>query len=104
MTTIQCPQTAHNPMKNLPQNVKLVNQTPEFDEGSIPKGLLKAHQTKKGVWAKILVTEGTLQYTINEPEQEVIVLDTERFGVVEPTVLHEVKPLGPVRFSVAFYQ
>jgi hypothetical protein len=26
-----------------------------------------------------------------------------RFGVVEPMVLHQVKPLGKVRFYVEFY-
>ena len=44
-----------------------------------------------------------LQYRINEPE-EVIVLGTGNFGVVEPTIPHEVKPLGQVKFYVEFYE
>ncbi len=90
-------------MKNLPENLNPIRKTPEFDEGSIPKGLLKAHQTTAGVWGKIVIIEGKLQYKINEPEEKIIILDTEKFGVVEPTVLHEVKPLGFVRFYVEFY-
>jgi tellurite resistance-related uncharacterized protein len=89
-------------MKQLPENVTAYKQTPEFDENSVPKGLLNAHQTKEGVWGKIVILEGVLQYTISEPE-EVILLDVNRFGVVEPTVLHQVKPLGKVRFYVEFY-
>ena len=90
-------------MKNLPESLNPIRKTPEFDEGSIPKGLLKEHNTKAGVWAKIVIVKGALQYKINEPE-EVVILDTENFGVVEPAILHEVKPLGPVKFYVEFYK
>lgn len=91
-------------MKAIPESINPARRTPEFDEGSIPKGFLKAHQIKAGMWAKIVIVEGRLQYTINEPEEEVIILDTETFGVIEPTILHEVKPMGPVKFYVEFYE
>jgi tellurite resistance-related uncharacterized protein len=91
-------------MKQLPDNVHVYKRTAEFNQETIPKGLLHAHQTKEGVWGKIVVLEGSLQYLINEPEQEVVVLDKNIFGVVEPTVLHEVKPQGKVRFYVEFYR
>ncbi|HEY6131011.1 MAG TPA: DUF1971 domain-containing protein [Halioglobus sp.] len=91
-------------MKQLPENVVPYKRTPEFNEGSVPKGLLHAHQTKEGVWAKIVILEGRLQYSINEPEEVITILDENIFGVVEPTVLHEVKPLGKVRFYVEFYR
>ena len=70
-------------MKQLPGDVVAYKRTPEFTEESVPAGLLKAHQTKEAVWGKIVVLEGRLQYTINDPETEVIVLDEARFGVVE---------------------
>lgn len=91
-------------MKQLPADVVPYKHTPEFTEETIPAGLLSAHQTKESVWARIVVLEGQLQYTINEPEREVIILSRERHGVVEPTVLHEVKPLGKVRFYVEFHR
>ncbi len=91
-------------MKILPDNVTAYKRTPEFSELKIPKGILKAHSTKKNVWGKIVVLEGKLQYTINEPELEVIILTASNHGVVEPQMLHEVKPLGKVRFYVEFYQ
>jgi hypothetical protein len=50
------------------------------------------------------ILEGRLQYTIHGPEQEVIILDDSVYGVVEPTVLHEVKPLANVRFYVEFHR
>ncbi|EEF25520.1 conserved hypothetical protein [Ricinus communis] len=91
-------------MKQLPANVAAYKRTPEFTEETVPSGLLHAHQTKASVWGKIVVIEGQLQYTINAPEEEVLILDPGIFGVVEPTVLHEVKPLGKVRFYVEFYR
>ncbi|MES2206668.1 MAG: DUF1971 domain-containing protein [Pseudomonadota bacterium] len=89
-------------MKSLPLDVTAYKKTPEFDESSVPNGLLNNHKTKEGVWGKIVVLEGNLLYTINEPKEE-IYLDTNNVGVVEPTVLHQVKPLGKVRFYVEFY-
>ena len=90
-------------MKSLPDNVVAYKKTPEFDENSAPNGLLNNHQTKEGVWGKIILLEGRLLYTINEPKEE-IYLDSNNSGVVEPTVYHQVKPLGKVRFYVEFYR
>lgn len=90
-------------MKALPNDVTPYKRTPEFDELSVPAGLLKEHRTKEAVWGKIVVLEGQLQYTINEPTTEVIILDEQTYGVVEPTIKHEVKPLGKVRFYVEFH-
>lgn len=90
-------------MKSLPDNVVAYKRTPEFDQSSIPTGLLNNHQTKENVWGKIVVLSGKLQYTIQQPFEE-IALDSNKYGVVEPSVLHQVKPMGPVRFYVEFYQ
>ena len=88
-------------MKILPEHVAAYKRTPEFDEVNVPNGLLKSHQTKERVWAKIIVHQGQLQYTINETET--IVLNKHHVGIVEPAVLHTVKPMGNVRFFVEFY-
>lgn len=90
-------------MKSLPPNVIAYKQTPEFNEATVPNGLLNSHQTKEGVWGKIVILEGQLQYRIIDPE-EIVLLDVNNYGVVEPTVLHDVKPLGRVRFYVEFYR
>lgn len=91
-------------MKALPSTVSPYRQTPVFDENSVPAGLLKSHSTKMGVWGKIIVLEGELLYRILEPDIEDINLTPKTFGVVEPTVKHEVVPAQRVRFYVEFYQ
>jgi len=91
-------------MRSIPSHVVAYKKTPEFDETCIPKGLLKAHQTKDGVWGKIIIVEGQLKYRIIEPEEEVIILNDASPGIVEPTMFHEVEAIGKVRFYVEFYR
>ncbi len=91
-------------MKSLPVEVESYKKTPEFTEATIPQGLLKAHKTKEGTWGKIVIVSGQLNYRILEPEFEELVLSEKRHGVVEPTVLHEVAPIGEVVFYVEFFR
>jgi tellurite resistance-related uncharacterized protein len=91
----------------LPPDVRPYRRTDTFTEQTVPPALLKAHTTKEGAWALIHVLEGRLAYRINDPRrlrsERVLTADGEP-GVVEPTILHEVEPLGPVRFYVEFHR
>jgi hypothetical protein len=49
------------------------------------------------------VLEGRLIYRILEPVLEERELGTERPGIIEPGIRHEVEPNGKVRFYVEFY-
>ena len=91
-------------MKKLPAEVESYKRTPEFNNDTIPKGLLKAHKTKEGTWGKIVILSGQLHYRILEPQLEEWVLSPRDFGVVEPTVLHEISPIGAVTFYVEFFR
>lgn len=90
-------------LKNLPADVRPYRRTPEFTESTIPKGLLKEHTTKPGVWGVIHVTQGLLEYRILATVPERHLLTPDKPGIVEPTVPHEVAPIGPVRFYVEFH-
>lgn len=90
-------------MKQIPSNVTVYKKTPIFSEASVPKGLLKDHTTKDGVWGAIVILDGELEYNIQE-SKEIIRLDTRHHGVVEPMVKHHISLLGPVKFYVAFYR
>ena len=51
--------------------------------------------------------EGRLAYRIGDPHRpatEAVLTPQTDPGVVEPTILHEVEPLGPVRFYVEFHR
>ena len=91
----------------LPPNVSPYKRTPDFTETTVPAGLLRAHDTKPGVWGLIHVLEGRLAYRVTDPRRpasETILSPEAEPGVVEPTVLHEIEPLGPVRFYVEFHR
>ena len=89
-------------MKRLPDGLEPTRRTPEFSETSVPAGLLRSHSTKPGVWGRIVVAEGRLHYRILGPPLETHLLSPGVPGIVEPEVLHEVEPEGPVRFHVEF--
>lgn len=94
-------------MAALPPDARPYRRTDVFTETSTPAGLLKAHATKAGAWGLIHVLEGRLRYRITDlrrPASEMVLTPEGAPGVVEPTVLHEVEPLGPVRFYVEFHR
>ena len=89
----------------LPGGLISYKRTPEFSEGNVPAGLIRAHSTKDGVWGLIHVLEGKLLYRVLDERREAAELLLEPGsppGIVEPTILHEVEPVGPVRFQVEF--
>lgn len=89
-----------------PAGTEPYKRTPTFTEKTIPQGLLGDHSTKEGTWGLITVEEGQLRFMITDsrrPAAETIVVPAEP-GLVEPTILHRVEPIGGVRFHVIFYR
>jgi len=91
----------------LPDGVQPYRRTAVFTQDTVPAGLLKAHNTRDGVWALINVLEGELIYRVTDPRrpasQRVLTPGTLP-GVIEPTILHAVEPRGAVRFFVEFHR
>ncbi|SDR63564.1 Uncharacterized protein, possibly involved in tellurite resistance [Rhizobiales bacterium GAS113] len=88
----------------LPDGLEPYRRTAIFTQDSVPTGLRRAHRTAAGIWALIQVVEGRLLYRINEPTATELVLEPDRVGVIEPTISHEVAPLGAVRFYIEFHR
>ncbi len=91
--------------ENPPEGLSVYKRTPSFDEASIPRGLLADHATKEGVWGLIRVEKGQLLYVVSDPRRdyaERILAPGGEPGVVEPTMVHRVAPLGAVRFYLEF--
>lgn len=93
-------------MTRLPTDVSAYRRTDTFTEETVPAALLRSHSTKDGVWGLIHVLDGRLAYRIcdeRRPAQQTV-LEPGAPGVVEPTIRHEVEPLGPVQFFVEFHR
>ena len=89
-------------MKKLPDNVQPYKRTPMFNEINVPKGLLRNHNTKNGTWGLLKIEKGEMEYVIED--QEKIILNSSLPGVIEPEILHHIKPLGEVSFFIEFYK
>lgn len=89
-------------MRTLPADAQPYKRTPDFTCDTVPRALLDAHDTRAGVWGRIVVEAGEVLYRILEPEFEEVLLSPSRDGVVEPTMKHAVEPRPGARFYVEF--
>ena len=91
--------------RELPEGLKAYRRTPDFTEADVPSALLNEHSTKEGTWGHIIVKSGQLRYLVTDPRRqpfERVLTAGSSPGVVEPTVLHRVEPIGAVQFYVQF--
>ena len=90
---------------NLSDGLEPYKRTATFTEDTVPAGLLAEHSTKVGVWGLIHIEEGKLRYVVTDPRRastEAMLTPECEPGIVEPTILHRVEPVGAVRFHVQF--
>ncbi|WDI31268.1 DUF1971 domain-containing protein [Hyphococcus flavus] len=88
----------------LPDGLIRYGGTADFTEETVPAKLTSVHDTKPGVWGKLIVKEGVLDYIIPGPPEEQLRVCAGGFAVIEPQVKHYVRPVGAVRFHVDFYR
>ena len=89
----------------MPAGFVAYKQTSVFDAHDIPAGLRKDHSTKPGVWARIRILAGRLEYTVEAPLSRTFTLEPGTDGTVVAEVLHRVAPRSDdVRFYVEFYR
>ena len=87
-----------------PEGLVSHRRTKVMDEESAPAGLLRAHSTKRGVWAKIHVLGGELGYWIEQPINTCFTLAKGQVGIIVPEVRHCVALSGTVKFFVEFWR
>ena len=87
----------------LPPGVVKYKQTKIFDATTVPKGLLKDHATKAGVWGQLKVHTGVVTYTdVKSAEERNISAGSNQ--VIEPEALHFIQPSADAEFHVEFHQ
>ena len=87
-----------------PEGLAAYRRTPEFDQTTIPAGLKSEHATKRGVWARIHVVSGVLQYRVGTPVRRSFRVEPGSRAVIVPEVRHRVEPEGSVRFFLEFWR
>ena len=86
----------------LPGHFVAYKRTPEFDGQSVPKGLLRAHSTKRGVWGRLTVSQGQLLYRSHAPLENQRIVAAPAQAIIVPELEHHLEIVGPVRFQVEF--
>lgn len=56
--------------RSWPSGLAAYRRTSEFDAESLPAGLRHEHSTKMGVWGRVHVLEGALQFRRLDPYEE----------------------------------
>jgi tellurite methyltransferase len=90
--------------KVIPSGYEPYRRTPVFDERSIPPALLRHHATKPGIWGRIHVTYGSVDYLMDAPFHSKERLCEDSPGVVVPEVDHHLEVSGRVSFFVEFWR
>jgi len=91
-------------MASLPKHVQKYAETPVFTEESVPKKLTSVHDTKEGVWGRLIMIEGQLDFVIPGPPHISQSLQAENgdIAIIEPQIPHYVDIKGPVTFKIEF--
>lgn len=89
------------PEIGLPEDVHLVRTTPEFDEESIPAGLLRSHIVAPGVWGRVVVRSGSIDFAFDDSARRR--LEAGDTQVIPPERVHHLAVTGPVTLVVEFH-
>lgn len=87
-----------------PSGLHKYAESPVFTEASTPDKLTSAHDTKDGVWGKLVVSKGALEFVVPGPPTTTQRIDAGAFAIIEPMVPHHVRLIGPVEFQIEFYR
>ncbi len=88
----------------MPIGLELVRTTPTFTETTVPAALLASHKTAKGVWGRLLVHSGELNFTFEDQLDQVHHLTTGGHVDIAPQRPHHLTVGGPSTFAVEFYR
>lgn len=69
----------------------------------MPGGLHRAHRLSAGTWGQIEVKDGLLRFRASTTPPTDILLGPASVQAIPPEVVHEIEPVGTVRFRIQFY-
>ncbi len=86
----------------MPSGLRRLWSTPEWNEHSVPPGLLRAHFVLPGTWGQIVMHEGRLGLVTHTTPTIDVVLGAGAVQALPPDVEHEFHLVGSVRFALQF--
>jgi tellurite methyltransferase len=88
----------------MPAGLELVRTTPEFSDTTVPAALLAAHRVAPGVWGRLRVRSGQVQFRFDAEPATIVELSAGDHVDIPPDVVHRVEPVPGARFVVEFYR
>lgn len=88
----------------LPDGLEYVRTTDVFDNETVPKGLLRAHQVAKNVWGRLVVHTGQVGFAFEDEDNQLRTVEAGQALVIPPERRHHVILQGPATFAVEFYR
>ena len=88
----------------MPNGLTLVRTTPEFNDSTVPQGLLAAHQVAAGVWGRLRVLAGSLRFVFEAVPSATFDLEAGEHVDIPPATAHRVELLPGCRFVVEFHR
>lgn len=87
----------------IPAGHVLTRTTPQFDEHTVPAGLLASHRIAPGVWGRLVVLSGAVTFAFDDESEAPRCLGAGDAVTIPPDRPHRVVITGPVGFVVEFH-
>lgn len=87
----------------MPEGLHPIPSNMEWTEETVPEPLLRLHRLGRGIWGHVAVHSGSLNFTMSTEPPIDVVLWPGSSQAIPPDVEHEVRLLGPVRFTIDFF-
>lgn len=86
----------------LPTDVEQYAQSPVFDNRTIPKAFKAAHSTKPGVWGRLKVLTGSLDFILIGPPEVITTVSAGDQHIFAPQAVHLVSLKPDTSFQIDF--
>ncbi len=87
-----------------PAGLVKYSETPVFTDKTVPTKLTSEHNTKPGVWGRLVLLDGALDYIVPGMPEKSVSLTKGDHAIIEPQVIHFVTPHEGAAFRVEFYK
>ena len=88
--------------RSLPKGVEKYSQSPVFKAGQVPERLQKSHTTKEGVYGRLVVSAGEVEFFLTGQTAPLAVIKPGDAFIILPREEHFVRVSEDAEFCVEF--
>ena len=88
----------------IPTGFELARTTTTFDNDTVPAGLLSAHRVADGVWGRLVVHTGSVNFMFEDQPESPIPVAASEHMIIPPARPHHLELDEPATFAIEFYR